>query len=45
MCGYFCIGFTDLMFVDKTLIDFISLFSSYDFEKNENIIFINFENE
>ena len=34
MCGYFCIGFIDFMFANKTLIDFTSLFSPYDFEKN-----------
>ena len=33
MCGYFCMGFTNFMFVGKTLIDFTSLFSPYDFEK------------
>ena len=33
MCEYFCIGFIDFMFVGKTLIDFTSLFSTYDFEK------------
>ena len=37
MCGYFCIGFIDLMFANKTLIDFTSLFSPYDFEKNDKI--------
>ena len=38
MCGYFYIGFIDLLFVGKTLIDFTSLFSLYDFKKNDNII-------
>ena len=38
MCGYFCIGFIALMLVSKTLIDYISLFSPYDFEKNGKII-------
>ena len=33
MCGYFCIGFIDFMFANKTLINFTSLFSLYDFEK------------
>ena len=33
ICGYFCIGFTDFMFVGKTLIAYTSLFSPYDFEK------------
>ena len=38
MCGYFCIGFIDFMFVGKTLIDYTSLFLPYDFEKNDNRI-------
>ena len=37
-CGYFCIGFIDFMFTNKTLIDFTSLSSPYDFEKNDKII-------
>ena len=28
MCGYFCIGFIDFMFANKTLINFTSLFSN-----------------
>ena len=38
MYGYFCTGFIDFMFANKTLIDFTSLFSPYDFEKNDKII-------
>ena len=38
MCGYFCIGFIDFMFTNKTLIDFTSLFSPSDFQKNDKII-------
>ena len=38
MRGYFCIGFLDFMFANKTLIDFNSLFSPYDFDKNDKII-------
>ena len=45
MFGYFCIGFIDFMFAGKTLIDFTSLFSPYDFEKNDNIILSYFINE
>ena len=33
MCGYFCIGFIDFMFAGKTLFDYTSLSSPYDFEK------------
>ena len=38
MCGYFCTGFIDFMFANKTLIDFTILFSPYDFEKNDKVI-------
>ena len=33
MCGYFCIGFIDFMLAGKTLIDYVNLFSPYDFNK------------
>ena len=45
MCAYFCIGFIDFMLGGKTLIDFTSLFSPYDFEKKDNIILSYFKNE
>ena len=32
MCRYFCNGFIDFMRAGKTLIDYTSLFSSYDLE-------------
>ena len=38
MCGYFCIGFIDFMLKNKSLTDFTSLFSPYDFKKNGDII-------
>ena len=38
MCGYFCIGFIDFMFAGRSLIDFTSLFSQYDFKKSDDII-------
>ena len=38
MCGYFCIGFIDFMVAVRSLIDFTSLFSPYDFKKNDKII-------
>ena len=43
MCGYFYIGFVDFVFANKTWIDFTSLFSPYDFEKNDKIILDYFE--
>ena len=45
MCGYFCIGFIDFMLAGKTLIDYTSLFSPYDFEKYDGIILTYFKNE
>ena len=45
MCGYFCIGFIDFMLAGKTLVDYTSLFSSYDFEKNDAIILSYYKNE
>ena len=38
MPGYFCIGFIDFMFPGRSLIDFTSLFSPYDFQKDDDII-------
>ena len=38
MCGYFYIGFIDFMFAGRSLIDFTSLFSRYDFNKNDDIV-------
>ena len=38
-CGYFCNGFIYLfMLAGKTLIDYTSLFSPHEFEKNDNLI-------
>ena len=45
MCKYFCTGIRDFMLAGKTLIDFTSLFSAYDFEKNDDIILSYFKNE
>ena len=38
MCGYFCTGFINLMLAGKKLSDFPTLFSPYDFDKNDNKI-------
>ena len=38
MRGYFCIKFIDFMFAGRSLIDFSSLFSPYDFKKNDDVI-------
>ena len=45
MCGYFCIGFIDFMLAGKKLTDFTSMFSPYDFKKNDNIILSYFKDE
>ena len=43
MCGYFCFGFVDFMLAGKSLIDFTSSFSPYDFQKNDDIILCYFK--
>ena len=47
ICGYFCIGFIDFMLAGKTLIDYTSLFSLYNFEKKkkDKVFFRFFKNE
>ena len=37
MCGYFCIGFIDFMFAGKKLTKLTTLFSPYNFDKNDKI--------
>ena len=38
MCGYFCIGFIDFMLKGKSLLNYINLFSTNEYEKNDEII-------
>ena len=38
MCGYFCIGFIDVMLNGKSLLDYTNLFSPNRYEKNDRII-------
>ena len=45
MCGYFCIGFIGFLLPVKKLTDFTSMFSPYDFKKNDNIILSYFKDE
>ena len=45
MCGYFCIGFIDVMFKGKILTEYKNIFSPYDFKKNGNIILNCFKDE
>ena len=45
MCGYFCIGFIDYMFMGRSLTDYTNLFSPNNFKKNDNIILNYFLNK
>ena len=45
MCGYFCIGFIDYMFMGKGLTDYTNLFSPDNFKKNDDIILNYFLNK
>ena len=45
MCGYLCIGFINVMLAGKKLSGFTSMFSPYDFKKNDNIIRSYFRDE
>ena len=45
MCGYFCILFINYMLAGNTLVGFMSLFSPYDFQKNDDIILSYFKDE
>ena len=38
MCGNFCMLFIEYMLNNKTSTDFTSLFSPWDFKKNDEII-------
>ena len=45
MCWYFCTGYIDFMLAGKKLTEYTSLFSTYDFKKNDDIILTCFKNE
>ena len=45
MCGYFCIGFIDYMFMGKSLTDCTNLFSPNNFKRNDDIILNYFLNK
>ena len=45
MCGYFCIGFIDYMFMGKSLTDYTNLFSPNNFKKNDDIVLNYFLNK
>ena len=45
LCGYFCIGFINYMFKDKSLTDYTNLFSPNNFKKNDDIVLNYFLNK
>ena len=45
MRGFFCIRFIDFMLARKKLTAFTTLFSPYDFDKNDHIILSYFKDE
>ena len=45
MCGYFCIGLIDYMFMGKSLTDYTNVFSPNNFKKNDDIILTYFLNK
>ena len=45
MCGYFCIGFINYMFMGKSLTDYTNLFSPNNFKKNDDVILNYFLNK
>ena len=38
MCEFYCIAFIEHMFAEKTLLDYINMFSTNDYKKNKKII-------
>ena len=38
MCGYFCIGFIDVMLKCKSLLEYTNLFSPNEYQKNDKIL-------
>ena len=45
MCGYFCIGFIDYMFMGKSLTRYTNLFLPNNFKRNGDIILNHFLNK
>ena len=38
MYEYFCIGFTDFMWKDESLLEYVNLFSTNEYKKNDKIV-------
>ena len=45
LCGYFCTGFINFMFKDKSLTDYKNIFSPNNFKKNDDTILSYFKDE
>ena len=45
LCGYFCTGFINFMFKDKSLTDYKNIFSPNNFKKNDDINLSYFKDE
>ena len=43
MCACFCTGFLDFMLKGKSLLDYTNLFTPNEYEKNDKIILIYFQ--
>ena len=39
MCGFYCIAFIEYMIAEKTLLDYINLFSANDYKKKDKIMY------
>ena len=38
MCGFYCIAFMEYMMAEKTLLDYVNLFSGNESKKNDKIM-------
>ena len=45
MCRFHCIAFIEYMIARKTLLDYTKFFSTYDYKKNDKIIYKYFEDK
>ena len=39
MCGFYCIAFKEYILCQRTMLDYINLFSPNDYKKNDKIIY------
>ena len=45
MCGFYCIAFTEYIIARKTLLVYINLFGSNDYQQNDRIVYKCFKNK